>query len=255
MSALSSKSPVWQPKVQFIIGGVQKGGTTALWQILRRHPEIYMPGNKCQDYFISKPVAFTVARNIEYEKLFCDAPADKLCGEASASYIFYPHAMRLIAHYNPDIKLIFILRDPVARAYSHWNMGVQKGREDRPFIEAVRAEQKKLGMFHRKYHFSYSTRGLYSQQVAYLLKIFRPDQMLFLRSKQLRENNEETVKRVCEFLGVGDHTKLPKNKSWHARKYDNPISPQERAELIEFFKQDIKHLEQMLDWDCSDWLI
>lgn len=243
-----------QPQVQFIIGGTQKGGTTALWQILRCHPEIFMPKNKCQDYFISNPVAFTVARNFEYDKFFADAPADKLCGEASASYLFYPHALRLIAHYNPDMKLIFVLRDPVMRTYSHWNMGVQKGRETRSFMDAIAAEHKKLGQFSHKYHFSYTTRGLYAKQCEYLFKIFRPDQLLFLRSKELREHKEATVKKVCAFLGVNDHPKLPKKKSWHARKYVDPIEPQDRAELIEYFRSDIKQLEKLLDWDCSDWL-
>ena len=254
MSEPSNFQPIWQPKVQFIIGGTQKGGTTTLWQILRRHPKVFMPRNKCQDFFISNPITFTLARNIEYDKHFSDVPAHQLCGEASASYIFYPHALRFIRHYNPEMKMIFVLRDPISRAYSHWNMGVQKSRETRPFMQAVKEEHQNLGWFSKKYHFSYTTRGLYADQCAYLFKLFRPDQLLFLRSKELRENNEATVKKVCEFLKVGDHLKLPKKTAWHARKYSEPIDPKDRAELIEFFRDDIKHLEKMLDWDCSDWL-
>ena len=254
MSKLVTKQPLWQPKVQFIIAGTQKGGTTALWQILRKHPQIYMPTNKCQDYFISNPVGFTVARNIEYDKFFGDATKDKICGEASASYLFYPHALRLLRHYNPEMKMIFVLRDPVERAYSHWNMGVQKGREKRSFMDAVKAEHQSLGLFHKKYHYSYTNRGLYAKQCAYLFKIFRPDQLLFLRSDELRENKQATVNQVCQFLGVDEHPKLPKKKAWHTRKYSDPIDPADRAALIEFFKDDIKELEKMLDWDCSSWL-
>jgi hypothetical protein len=106
--------------------------------------------------------------------------------------------------YNPDLKLIVILRNPITRAYSHWNMQRSRNVEPLPFWEAIQKERDRcreaLPYQHRLY--SYVDRGFYSEQLRRLWTYFPKEQVLVLRTEDLRNSPLEFLEEVCGFLGI-----------------------------------------------------
>jgi len=151
-------------KPQVIIGGVQKGGTKALIDYLSQHDKIYAYPHEI--HFFSRDKTYKKGFDW-YCHRFDDARPDQIAIEKSPSYIYTPHVAERIQAVLPDIKLIFILRDPVKRAYSHYWMNVRKGLERRKFAEAIRAPQQPEPETR-----NYVSRGFYDEQLQQFYDIF-----------------------------------------------------------------------------------
>lgn len=202
------------PRVGFVIGGVQKGGTTALARFLERHPGVVLPVDK-EAHVFDAP-AFddrwdVAAVDRRYASRFpADARADALHGDATPLYVFHPRLVERIARYNPDMKWILILRHPVERAVSHHAMERGRGYERLPLWAAMllegwrlrgqRADDLSAGSPLRRY--SYRTRGDYAAQLDALYARFPPSQVLVLRNDELAAAPAEVIRRVHRFLGV-----------------------------------------------------
>ncbi|MEZ4606416.1 MAG: sulfotransferase domain-containing protein [Deinococcales bacterium] len=117
-------------KVYFIICGTQKGGTTALDSYLRQHPHICM-GKRKELHFFDQEKNFQsdICDYTSYHKLFQVTSQRQILGEATPIYMYWRAAPQRMWGYNPKLKLIVILRNPIERAYSHWNM--ERSREQR----------------------------------------------------------------------------------------------------------------------------
>jgi len=243
-------------KVDFIIAGTQKGGTTALDSYLRTHPEIYMAQNK-EVHFFDKDKLF-LSEHVDYEyyhSFFSPKPCTKIVGEATPIYMYWYTAPRRIWEYNPEMKLIIILRNPILRAFSGWNMERERGTESLDFIDAIKNERERcrdsLPLQHRT--FSYLDRGFYTEQLRRIWFFFRKDQTLILKNEDLRCNRSKTLSRICDFLEIsGADWSVEKNV--HSRKYIKPLSTPEIDYLKHIFEYEIKELERILSWDLSDWL-
>jgi hypothetical protein len=241
-------------KVDFVVGGVQKGGSSALASYMLGHPEICMPRIKEVHYF-NKDSNFP-ATGIDYSPYhayFKPGPLHKVLGDATPTYIYWPLAAGRIADYNPAMKFIILLRNPVERAYSHWNMFVKEKREPLSFEEALRAEpercrQNKPGQNAP----TYMDRGYYSGQIARVWSLFPREQTLILRSESLKLEPAETLDRIAAFLGVSP---FPVTRRIEVFKlpYEKPMSASARDFLRQVFAADIAKLEAMLGWDLSDW--
>ncbi len=129
-------------QVNFLIAGAQKSGTTALHRFLSEHPRICMASRK-EVHFFDKNKNFKISSPDydTYHKNFPNPSDDQIVGEATPRYICWPSAPQRIKEYNPDMKLIFILRDPVERAYSQFIMEKKRGKEPFPFFVAIRLEK------------------------------------------------------------------------------------------------------------------
>ena len=179
----------------------------------------------------------------------------KIVGEATPIYMYWTPAARRIKQYNPSIKLIFILRNPIDRAYSHYNWARRvMEKESLPFSAAIRLEGlRRLENFplQSKWH-SYVDRGYYARQIKYLLRYFSLSQMLFIKNEDLRNNHSATLDRVFDFLEVRqEHSIEP------AAIYTNRYGPMlscDRMYLLRKFEDDIAELEGLLRLDLSDWL-
>jgi hypothetical protein len=125
-------------KVGFVIAGTQRGGTTTLYEYLRRHPHICMPAEKELHFFDNEDLWRLQPHPYElYHAAFAVEPSHRLLGEATPVYMYWEPALSRIREYNPAMKLILILRNPITRAYSHWNHERPAGREALSFREAL----------------------------------------------------------------------------------------------------------------------
>ncbi|HZR78058.1 MAG TPA: sulfotransferase domain-containing protein, partial [Chthoniobacterales bacterium] len=148
-------------RVDFVIGGTQKGGTSALDSFLRQHPGICMPTTRKELHFFDRE-----EDNRDYKAYhanFQPQPQHRVTGEASPIYMYWETAPYRIWKYNPNMKWILALRNPVERAFSAWNMETKRGKEKLSFAQAIEKEadrcREALPLQHRVY--SYVDRGLY----------------------------------------------------------------------------------------------
>jgi hypothetical protein len=242
--------------VNFIICGTQKGGTSALDAYLREHPEICMADRK-EVHFFDNEVFFRDNRPdySKYHSCFSPAASHRVVGEATPIYMYWWDAPRRIWQYNPDMKLIVVLRNPVDRAYSHWNMECSRNAESLPFRAAIRNEQERcreaLPYQHRVY--SYVDRGFYLEQLRRLWAYFPKDQVLVLTNEYLKNRPYEALRDVCRFLGVGCFETVTARDT-HSRPYRSQMSDEERRYLQFIFEHEIRGMERVLDLDCSHWL-
>src|ERR1043166_2195153 len=239
-------------RVDFVIGGTQKGGTSALDSFLRQHPEICMPTTRKELHFFDRE-----EENRDYKKYhanFKPKPQHRVIGEASPIYMYWETAPYRIWKYNPKMKWILSLRNPVERAFSAWNMETKRGKEKLSFAEAIEKEEARcreaLPLQHRVY--SYVDRGFYAHQVRRLFNIFERDNVLVLLSEELRNEHQKSLRRVFEFPRL-DSSLAPPEASVFEQEYSGKIDNQLRSRLIDIFQLDIKELEKLIGRNLSDW--
>jgi len=238
-------------RVDFVIGGTQKGGTSALDSFLRHHPQICMPETRKELHFFDRE-----ADDTDYKKYHANfkPKQQRVIGEASPIYMYWETAPYRIWKYNPKMKWILALRNPVERAFSAWNMETKRGKEKLSFADAIEKEPERcreaLPLQHRVY--SYTDRGFYAHQVRRLFNIFGKDNCLVLLNQELRNDHKKTLRRVFEFLGV-ESSFVPPEASVFEQDYSIKIDNQLRSRLIDIFYFDIKELEKLLGRDLSGW--
>jgi hypothetical protein len=233
-------------KVSFLVAGVQKGGTTALFDYLVEHPDLCLPACKEAHFFDDESgVEWSDPDYGRYHALFANG-VGRQWGEATPIYIYWPLSLERIAAYNPSVRLILIFRDPIDRAWSHWKMEYARGAETRSFAHSIRegrsrvAEDISAPGFHRVH--SYVERGFYGGQVERLLKLFPREQVMFLRSNELRAEPERLLAKMCDFLHASRFTQIvPKESHVHKNiDYGQDITEADRIYLRNIFIEDQK---------------
>ncbi|MBX3482748.1 sulfotransferase domain-containing protein [Phenylobacterium sp.] len=196
------------PLVNFLVAGVQKGGTTALFDYLGDYGDVALPSEKELHFFDDEGQDWSHPDYDGYHARFPQVPdgvAGRPAGEATPIYAYWPKSLERIAAYNPAMKLILVLRDPVERAWSHWRMETARGVETNPFGWCVREGRRRLldaepWGHHRE--FSYVERGFYGEQMERALGLFARDQVLVLASDALRADHGAALAQVRGFLGL-----------------------------------------------------
>ena len=256
-------------RLDFLCIGTQKGGTTSLQAYLRRHDHLVVPDHELH-FFDDETLNW---HHPDFERyhihfLHPDRPTQacsatsardeqaqrRLHGEVTPIYLYWEPCMERIHHYNPAIKLIVLLRNPLARAYSHWAMERERGWEELPFAEAIRQEPRRCQEGPRGQHrvYSYLDRGRYAVQLRRLFRFFPRSQVLILRSEQLFKAPTATLRQVTEFLGIVPYPSL---NPIHARRGIYPESiPQEVWQtMASIMEGEISALEELLGWNCDAW--
>jgi hypothetical protein len=204
----------------FFIVGHQKCGTTALWEMLRRHPQIFMPRVKEPRYFASdlrspfQGGAPEVSRRRTpegYFSLFTDAAAAQLAGEGSPQYLRSRVAASRIAEVQPAARIIAILREPASFLRSFHMQAMQSHIEtERDFRKAIALEADRRQGRHIPRRCHHPQDLLYSEHVRYVEQlrryhaVFPQQQVLVLIYEDFRRDNEATVHTVLRFLGLDD---------------------------------------------------
>lgn len=187
----------------FVCVGAQKSGTSALHHYLVQHPNICLPAVKETHFFNDGHGEYKNGLEFYLLKYFSRCGASQVLGEIDPEYLFFPEAVPRLFDVFPRAKLIFMFRDPISRAYSHYWMTVRRGREPLSFNEAIQAESARMTKGHlAKMDYSYISRGMYFQQMEHCLDFYPREQMLFLLSEDLKSRRAETLQTVCDFIGV-----------------------------------------------------
>jgi hypothetical protein len=235
-----------------------KGGTTSLFQYLAGHPQINPPFRK-EIKFFDLHYGQGLGWYRAHYPLKAKMTNGTVTGEATPYYIFHPLAATRIAKDLPTIKLIAILRNPVERAYSHYNHMVRVGREKLSFEVAIDKEDQRLFQEEEKIiadpeystfnhlHYSYKARGRYVEQIRNWLGLFPKWQILFLSSEELYENPSATYERATAFLGISEW-EPEKFRTFKQGEYDG-LSAESRKRLSKYFEPYNQQLYELLDID------
>jgi Sulfotransferase domain len=175
----------------FLIIGAMKCGTTSLHRYLRGHPDVFMHPVQELRFFTEE---HNLGRGLTwYRNQFAGVGPVAAVGEASNVYARYPvykGVPERIARVLPDVRLVYLVRHPMARLESHYRHRLVTGIEWRTAAEAVRADRRYIAV------------SMYGQQLQQYLQHFRAQQILTIRSEHLFSQPTEVLRRICDFLGV-----------------------------------------------------
>jgi len=225
----------------FVIAGAQKSGTTALQRNLRRHRQVYMPERELH--------FFSIDRNWKrgpgwYRSFF---PESRLLqGEKTPNYLAIQEAHRRMNWLIPTTRLIVILRDPVLRAFSHWN-----------HFNQIADESTKWGWkvcdFESSLHANPSVLqfGLYADQLENLFRFFPEDVVHISINEDFRRASDGEFAKICNFLGLASPG-FP-YESHHSRQYCENMPVRVRRKLAEYYYQPNERLFELLGRRIDDW--
>jgi sulfotransferase family protein len=242
-----------RPLPDFLVLGAQKAGTTALYAYLRHHPEITGPSWKEVSFFDRH----WARGEAWYRGNFPNRlRARGLVGEASPSYLFHPLAPERVRELVPDARLIALVRNPVDRAFSHYQHEVALGREELSFEDALAAEGERLRgeeermladptyFSHAWWNYTYRARGRYAEQLERWLAVFPREQLLVLASDDLGADPDGSYAEVLRFLGAEPH-RLDAYPRVFERQYE-PMQPETRRRLTKEFAEPNERLYALL---------
>ncbi|HZJ70223.1 MAG TPA: sulfotransferase domain-containing protein [Planctomycetota bacterium] len=249
----------FRPLPDFLVLGAQKAGTTALYEYLRRHPQISGPSWKEVSFFDRH-----WARGESwYRGNFPNVARTrgKHVGEASPSYVFHPLAPQRVQEVVPEARLVVLVRNPVDRALSQYNHEVALGREPLPFEEALDVEEERLRgeqermaadprYFSREWwSHTYKARGRYAEQLERWLAVFPREQLLVLPSDDLGSEPARAHAQVLEFLGASPQ-RLDSYPRVYEREYE-PMKAETRERLAAEFEEPNRRLYELLGRDLG----
>ena len=207
-------------KPNLFIVGQPKSGTTALHQFLGQHPEIYMSSIKephffCSDFHLESDRAYGKQRFFDfrsesaYMQLFARAKNVKIAGESSTNYLYSQVAAEKIHNFNPDAKIIIVLREPAKFLYSLHSHYVKFTEENEPdfltalALETERKQEKATSpRVTSPSYLYYSQRVKYYQQIKRYCDRFDSDQIKIVIFEEFKSDNERVFREILEFLGV-----------------------------------------------------
>jgi hypothetical protein len=266
---------------RFLIIGAQKGGTVSLYTYLSEHPNIVPASEKeigyfDQDILYGRGESWYHAHFPVSHKLGRRA----ITFEATPEYLYNPNAAERIFRYDPRMKLIVLLREPVSRAFSAWNMfrnlvrneaqylrallpdcdpplrdWMESILSDRPFPDfdkVVREEVNAIESREAELDPGYVQRGLYHEQLMRYFRCFDRDQVLVIESKRLKSDLRNILREIVRFLDLPEYDWARKDvPHFNVGSYDTEMSRETRALLHEFYKPHNLKLYELLGRDLG----
>lgn len=188
----------------FFVIGAQKAGTTTLHDWLSASAQVVLPEIKETHFFSDKNRYELGFEWYKKQFLFRGKRNNCVLGEVDPDYLFFSEAALRMREFIEKPKLIIVFREPLQRAYSHYLMSCRRGYEKLSFEQALLAEEQRCACedrFHLDHH-SYLSRGLYSEQLLRIKKIFSMSEMLFLKFEDFFKQPHVEFNRLCSFIGV-----------------------------------------------------
>ena len=248
----------------FLVIGAQKSGTTSLYRLLGRHPEVVRARHKELHFFdrehargrrwyerqLPSPLRVFVRRL---------AGRRTLCGEATPAYLALPEVPARVRALLPDARLVALLRDPTRRAISHYHHRVRNHGESRPIAEVLDAELLRAAQSGESSlsPLGYLARGHYARQLERWLALFPRAQILVLPAEPFYADPAPTVRRVADFVGLASFDPRRNAGAFrvrHAGRYARPPADLV-ARLDDHFAPHNERLLALLgsDFEASSW--
>ena len=249
----------------FAIVGVQKGGTSTLAVTLNQHPLVCQPPTKEAHHFDDEVDRLELARTATVTTSPRGGrPIHRLVGDATPTYLYWPHALERMQAFNPAMPLIAVFRDPIERLFSHWVMLRSRNLAwpDWPdFLtewphtslpDEVPTDVRTM----RWRHMTGLARGFYGEQLQRGFELFGREQWLLLELRAMLGDFEPTVHRTTDFLGLPRFERVPPLKNWHAGAEQIPGTPPTAADLAglaDLYAADLAVFEELSGIDTAHW--
>lgn len=182
-----------QPKPNLFIVGAMKAGTSSLHEYLAEHPDIFMSTPKEPSHF-SQQISYSKGDQ-HYLNLFKNAKGYQVIGESSTQYAKAPRIQGVperIHDFNPEAKIIYIMRDPIERAISHYWFNWRNHGEKRSMLNAFKQDSSYIDFSH------------YAMQLFLYAKVFDWSRIKVLTTEELNTNSISTIQDIYKWLGVND---------------------------------------------------
>ena len=234
----------------FIIIGTQRGGTTSLYRYLTEHPDVG-PAFRKEVHFFDRYYEKGMSWYLAHFPMRGEVP---MVGEASPYYLFHPEVPERASEAVSPARFIVLLRNPVDRAYSHYQMKVKRGVEPLSFEDALEKERERLSgsddpMSLTRRHYSYIERGLYVDQLKRWMSVFPREQFLIIKSEDLYEDPGRVLQQTLTYLGLQPWN-LASFRPYHLNEYAD-INPDTRKRLTEHFAPYNQQLYDFLGRDLG----
>jgi hypothetical protein len=234
----------------FVIIGTMRGGTTSLYRYLSHHPDVGKPLRKEVHFF-----DFNYDRGVEwYRAHFPEKGHYQVVGEASPYYVVHPDVPARLHQLLPHVLLVLLLRNPIDRALSHYQVMVRRGHETLSFQEAVEREPERLrdagGADNLSWrHHSYLARGVYAPQIERWLGLFPPSQLHIIKSEDFYRDPTSVIMEVQTRLGLSP--RRPDRMKPHHRSEYPPMDAALRRRLQDYFAPFNQQLYALLGRDLG----
>jgi hypothetical protein len=243
-----------------VIVGAQKAGTTQLYAYMVKHPRCFGAAEKEVDYFSKHPHRSVMWYRSRFPMRRRVVRRTGHVIEASPSYLPTPSALRQMKKVLPGARVIVLLRDPVSRAFSHYQHKKTRHVESRSFAEVVDDEIRanefpaRQGVAlaeNARPMLGYVSRGYYALQIELLLKVYPRNRVIVIDSASLFKDTSAVCNRVFDFMGLDDFDVEP-GKVYNRGFYQEKIDPRVADRLREHYRpydellQEI--IEQPLGW-------
>lgn len=234
----------------FVIIGAQRGGTTSLYRYLTAHPEVGAALRK-EVHFFDQNYDKGVDWYLAHFPLRGEAT---VVGEGSPYYLLHPEVPGRMRAVVPRAKLIALLRNPVDRAYSQYQLNVRRGLERLSFEDAVDQEPERLAAGDRRSMMtsrraSYVTRGRYAEQLERWLGVFPREQMLILKSEELYADPQRVLHQVLAYLDLPLWSPS-RFRAGHKAEY-SAMDAATRGRLGDYFAPYNRRLYALIDRDLG----
>lgn len=249
-------------KLNLFIVGAAKSGTTSLWHALKFNKDVFMP----MEMIDKEPAYFSPLKKSRKKKAYFDlfegVVDKKYVGESSTAYLTDEKSARKIYEYNPNSKIIIILRNPAKRAYSLYNWLVQDGYEYAPTfkkaleLEKVRSKKTIPNYYEPEYYhnYLYFSSGLYCNQVKRYYDVFGKENVYVMCFEAFKKNQLTEYKKLCQFLQIeiNEYETEAKNPSFYVW---NSYVQFSFRKFINFMLKHHLPLVNMKSMRNRDWLL
>ncbi len=239
----------------FIVIGAPRCGTTSLWEHLSVHPDV-RPAIRKELHFFD----FHYQRGLPWYRahfpITRSIPTGAVTGEATPNYLGHPDAANRVRTAAPEAKLVVLLRNPVDRAHSAWQLKVREGVEPLGFSEAVKAEESRLAGGNRRsekdLRFAYLGKSRYAEQLEAWFAVFPKEQFAIYKSEEILAGDTGALAELYSFLGLRTAPEttnaLPKaNAAPRSEQIDQGL----HRELSEYFSEHNQRLYTLIGRDLG----
>jgi len=242
-----NKTKVSKEAVDFIVIGVQKGGTSSIIAYLNQHPDVYIYPHEIHffDKYYDKGIQW-------YEKHF--ESEKRIRGEKTPIYCYDKKSIDRIHSHYPNVKLIMLLREPIQRAYSQWNMCQARKThplKNVPFKKVIQNDLTKKDLVIRETDIL--QRGYYDDQIEYILSKFDRKNLYIGISEEIKANKNAEYAKIFNFLGVHLPDEFNTNVDRHIIKYRTPINDDMKQLLYNIYEPHISRTYAMLGRKIDFW--